>query len=276
MWPKGPFMWKEDRTIYVSVPFTWNLPKLKRYLEMGAPSWDNAIVGGPAVKLMSEYLVGIPNVTVSTADIPGVLQRVNPLATRTTVGCIRHCNFCGIGSGVIEPGGFRELGDWPNLPIICDNNILASSFGHFSEVIDRLSHQPSPDFNQGLDARLLQDYHAYLLSKLRNPTIRLALDSSNPIHQKNWARKVCMLRRWNVKNLTCYVLIGLNTGPREAWDRCEFVKSHKVRPDPMWFHALDALLWNEVTLEQRELGWTKYEQRKIMGYYYKHRGTVGP
>ena len=69
------------------------------------------------------------------------------------------------------------------------------------------------------------------------------------------------------------ILIGFNTGPKEAWERCEWVQSHGVSPSPMWFQPLDALRWNEITPKQKALGWTKSEQRRIMGYFYQRRGT---
>lgn len=271
-WPKGPTYWHEGRRLMVSIPFTWNLPPVKRYLQLGAPSWDTAVVGGPAVKLMPEYLSGISNVAIG-GECPGALQCVNPLATRTTTGCIRKCGFCGIGTGTIEHGGFTELTDWPDLPIICDNNLLAASLSHFDKVMDRLEKHTGVDFNQGLDTRLIHNHHAYRLSRLNKPIVRLALDSSNPVYKQKFQRVVWMLRRWGVKNLHCYALIAFNTGPDEAWDRCEFIEHHKAKAYPMWFHPLDALKWNSITKRQRELGWDKKEQRRIMGYYYQHRGT---
>jgi len=42
----------------------------------------------------------------------------------------------------------------------------------------------------------------------------------------------------------------------------------------MWFHRLDQLERNIVTHEQQQLGWDDAKRRHIMGYYYKHRGTV--
>lgn len=104
MWPKGPTYWVESRVLNVSIPFTWNLPAVRHALMCRDLFWDTAIVGGPAVELMPDYLTGMSWVTIGR-DCPGVLQRINPLATRTTEGCTRTCGFCGIGSGKIEGGG---------------------------------------------------------------------------------------------------------------------------------------------------------------------------
>jgi hypothetical protein len=223
---------------------------------------------------MPDFLAELSDRVVTWTDPgpEGILQRVNPQATRTTTGCIRHCSFCGIGTGCIEPGGFQELPDWPDRSVICDNNLLASSLDHLGKAMDRLEHHEGVDFNQGLDTRLFHDYHAYRLSRLKYPTVRLALDSSNPKYQQKFQRVVWMLRRRGVKNLHCYALIGHTTGPDEAWDRCEFIQGQKVLPYPMWFHPLNALVWNGISVRQQSLGWNRHEQRKIMGFYYQHRG----
>lgn len=63
-WPRGPFSWSEERKLFVSVPFTWNLPSLRQELEHGSLQYDHVRVGGPAVALMPDFLVGIPGVEV--------------------------------------------------------------------------------------------------------------------------------------------------------------------------------------------------------------------
>lgn len=92
-WPRKPTRWIDNRVLYVSVPFTWNLPEVRADLMQRSFLWDAAIVGGPAVELMPEYLAGIDGVTIGH-DCPGILQRINPQATRTTLGCPNRCGFC--------------------------------------------------------------------------------------------------------------------------------------------------------------------------------------
>ena len=164
-WPKAPYRWQEGETLYISVPFTWNLPAVRNELQQGSWFWKRAQVGGPAVDLMPDYLADIPNVTVG-GSMENVLQRINPDATRTTLGCIRKCAFCGIGTGKIEPGGFRELEDWPDGPIVCDNNLLAASDAHIEKVCFRLKQYGWADFNQGLDVRLMTPERAKLLASI--------------------------------------------------------------------------------------------------------------
>jgi hypothetical protein len=273
-WPKKITMWQEADTGYMSIPFTWMLPAARAMLEqrdMFASRW---IVGGPAVKLLPDYLSGISGAIIGD-DMPGVLQRVNPMATRTTVGCPNRCKFCGIGQRLIE-GDFRELDDWPDKPIICDNNLLAASRQHFDRVIDRLVKWGWCDFNQGLDAAHLTDYHARRIAEIKKPIVRLALDSD--ARRDVWTQAYKRLHAAGVAkhNIRTYVLCGFHSTPEADWDRCEYVARFNLKPYPMWFHGLAQLKANIVTPEQIQLGWTDAERRNLMGWYYKHRGHRGP
>lgn len=269
MWPKGPTRWIEDRTLFVSVPFTWNLPDVRAELLQRDFRWDTARVGGPAVDLLPDYLAGLEHVAVG-GEMPGVLQRVNPQATRTTLGCPNKCGFCGIGRGLIEPGGFRELDDWPDLPIICDNNLLAATEAHLERVMARLAVHGWADFNQGLDARLMTPEKARLIAGIGQPLCRMALDAPAT---DAVATAIEMLRSAGVAKarIRVYCLIGYDSGPDEAWRRCEWVEAQGIKAYPMWFHGLGGLEWNAVTDEQRDLGWDDPERKAIFGWYYQHR-----
>lgn len=273
-WPKGFTHWTQGGVPHISVPFTWNLPQLCEWLERCL--FDHVVVGGPGVYLMPEYLEGLPMVDIQYSA-PDILQRVNPMATRTTTGCINKCRFCGIGEGYIEPGGMVELEDWPDNPILCDNNILAASPEHFDRVMERLevwdSKKVQTDFNQGVDARLLNEHHAERIGRLKKMMTRLAMDSMGLA--EHWERAFGLLRDHGVPKfrIRSYVLIGFKTGPEEAWTRCEWVETHGVKALPMWFHPLNALKWNAVTEEQKALGWTDELRRQIMRWYYQHTGS---
>ena len=272
-WPKAPTSWIEQRIFYISIPFTWHLPQVKAHLMQQSFLWDSAVVGGPAVSLLPTFFEDCPHVTTKKQS-PGVLQRINPYATRTTIGCPNNCKFCGVKR---INGNFIELEDWPNLPIIIDDNLLAASEQHFDRVIDRLiqwNQWKWTDFNQGLDSRLLTDYHAKRLAQIQKSMIRLALD--NMTYAETWETAFERLRRAGIAktNIRSYALIAFNTDPGEAWCRCEWIESHGIKVLPMWHHPLDALRENTVTKEQRELGWTDYERRRIMQWFYQHKKAV--
>ncbi len=272
MWPRGPTKWIEGRLLRVSIPFTWNLPKVRAMLMQRSFLWDRAEVGGPAVELMPNFLNGMDWVEIGH-ECPNVLERINPRATRTTLGCTRRCRFCAIGEGRID-GEFTELADWPDKPVLCDNNLLAASDRHVERVLARLIDLGEADFNQGLDARLLTDDHAAMIARIKAPIVRLAMDHMGMADE--WDGAFDRLRSAGIakKKIRSYCLVGFKTDPTEAWQRCEWVERHGVKAYPMWFHPLDALEYNAVTDEQQALGWSKEAQAHIMGYYYQHRGQV--
>lgn len=269
-WPKGPTYWIDNRILYASIPFTWNLISVKGELSQRNFDWDTAIVGGPAVELIPGFFNDLPHVSEGH-DAPGILQRINPLATRTTIGCNRKCKFCGVGRGKIEQGGLVELDDWPDLPVLCDNNILASSEAHFDKVIERLKGHGWADFNQGIDARLLTPYHAKRLREIGKPIIRLALDNMGYADQWENAFSILRSASFPLNLIRSYALVGFDSTPEEAWIRCKWIEDHKVIALPMWFHKLNAMEVNQVTKAQKTLGWSDYERRRIMQWYYQHK-----
>jgi len=95
-------------------------------------------------------------------------------------GCIRNCPFCAVKK--LEPG-FRAKKSIRYLVysehqkvILWDNNILASPYWEniFSELEDL---KMEVDFNQGLDARLIDLNVVLRLKKLKTSIIRLAYDT---------------------------------------------------------------------------------------------------
>lgn len=235
-WPGKPITWQRGDQTYISIPFTWNLPEVRERLLNGDLYSDKkAIVGGPAVSLLPKFLA---DVAIIGGAAPGMLQRVNPLATRTTVGCPRACGFCGVST--IEPE-YRELADWPDGSIICDNNLLAASRAHVNRVMDRLKHHHGVDFNQGLDARLLERWHAERLAEL-DATIRLSWDY--PDEEKYIVRALTYLRMAGIprKRIRVYMLINFRETQEEALYRAQVLYyGLGVTPFPMRFNPLDTL-----------------------------------
>jgi hypothetical protein len=257
-WPKREFEWIENGVLHISVPFTWCLPRVQKRI---ASTWMPVKVGGPAVYLIPNYLKGAE----IGHDANGALQRINPMATRSTVGCPRRCPFCAVPR---TEGRLLELSDWPDLPIYCDNNILAASLGQFDRVMDRLEGHGWGDFNQGVDAGFLNEHHAERMVRVKGLMVRLALDSQRD--KKAWSRAYTILRSQGIpKNrIRSYVMVAFNTGVDEAWERCKWVKGHGVLPLPMWYHPLNAMRENIVTEQQKELGWNNKERMRIMRHYY--------
>lgn len=254
-WLKDIAQKQIGNSLYLSVPFTWLLPKA---LEIAKSHKGKVFAGGPAVKLMPDYLA---NVAKCNIELPGSLNPLewhNPLATFTTRGCVNACGFCAVPK--IE-GEFVELKDFPVKPVVCDNNFLASSKAHFDRVIDRLKCLPYVDFNQGLDARLFTAYHAGRLAELKKVCIRFAFDDVNL--EGVVADAFALAKQHGHKDFGCYVLIGFDDTPDEALYKLEKVRSWGILPNPMRYQPLDAIEKNSYVAP----GWTEYELRRVMKYY---------
>lgn len=265
-WPKATTMWVDNGTLYASIPFTWELPVVERQLGW----YKRVVVGGPAVRIMPSYFDQHSQVEIGN-DMPGLLQRINPMATKTTTGCVRKCGFCAVPA---MEGKLKCLPDWPDLPILIDNNLLAAPKAHFDRVIDRLVKWGWADFNQGLDSRLLTEYHAKRISEIKKPLVRLSLDSMEYVD--DWNRAFDILRGVGIAkhNIRSYALIGFDSDRTEAWDRCHYIQDKGIKVLPQWFHELDAMEHNIVTDKQRDLGWSDYDRRSIMQWFYQHKVAV--
>lgn len=269
-WPKKPIFWKMSNTLFISVPFTWNLPKLHSMIES---IWKKnnkckIKIGGPATTILPNFFSEIDFVEVG-GDIDGVLQRVNPLATKTSLGCIRKCKFCAIGSRNLE-GPFIELEKWPDLPILIDNNILATSTKHFDKVIDKLKKHSWADFNAALDLRLLNEYHAKRVAEIQDPLCRLAFDNDGmeTLFEKGYN----LLRSVGIPNsrIQVYCLTGFNTSPDVIWKRCEWISKFGVWVHPTWFHEIDQLKFNQISEKQSKIGWTRENKTKLFQHFWNH------
>lgn len=277
IWRSGILTWEDADALCISVVFTWFLPQARKYAE--AMRHRRVRIGGPAVGLMPQYLEGCG--AEIGGDYPGVLQRYNRYATRTSIGCGRKCKFCGVPKVAAirakELSGLpiMPLPDWPDLPVIADDNLLmVRPAFHFDRVLDRLEKHEWCDFNQGTDARLLTDYHAERFARLKRPTIRMALDSMSYVEA--WDRALERLLRAGVakSNIRTYCIMAFGTTPDECWKTCAYVEKKGIKPLPMWFHELDALERNKVTERQAALGWNDYERRKLMQWFYQHKRAV--
>jgi len=259
-WSKKALEWIDGNKAYISVAFTWDLPKAKERASTLVTEGYTVYAGGPACLLMPEYLSDVAHVNALEVS---ALERHNPEATFTSRGCVRNCKFCAVPK--IE-GKLVELDNWPVRPIVCDNNLLACSKAHFDKVVDRLKPLKKIDFNQGLDARLLTKYHADRLAELDCMT-RLAFDSVN--YESQFMRAYEALRKAKIakRRIRVYVLIGFDDTPEDALYRLELVRSLKITPNPMRYQPLDILKKNSYVSPD----WTDKELKRYMRYWSRLR-----
>src|SRR3990172_7524455 len=126
-----------------------------------------------------------------------------------TRGCFRNCSWCVVPK---KEGKLRKNADLEEFVVykkvvLMDNNILGCEHGiEQIEQIARLGLKV--DFNQGLDARLIDKNVAKLLGKVSwLKPVRLSCDTKDQMFYV--AKAVGLLRFYNVlpKTYFCYVLV---------------------------------------------------------------------
>jgi hypothetical protein len=269
-WKKSPLIWREGNTEYISIVFTWDLPKIKAMVQQKKIGVDRRIIGGPALKIFPDYFSGDP---VEIQDCyPGVLQKYNPLATITSQGCHNTCEFCAVKYIHPKKQAFKSF---PILPVVCDDNLLAFGRDHLYSVIDKLKDLEWVDFNQGLSARLIYGY-GWKFAQLKNPIIRLAWDKDNLTDERDIARAIEELKKEGIpaRNIRCYVLIGYNDTPRTALYRLETLyKEYGIKPNPMRYQKISGPYYAFHKNSYVHPAWTDAELKRFMSYWSNLRYT---
>jgi len=188
---------------------------------------------------------------------------VDAYFARVSVGCIRKCKFCAVP--ILEPK-FRYLqsisyqinevisqfGEKKDL-VILDNNILALK--NISDIILEISNLGfarntrfdnklrNVDFNQGIDARLINREIAQTLSKICLYPVRLAVDNTSIIDKYKNAIKT--LSDNGFSYYTTYVMFNFDDNPQDFYKRLklnlELSLIHNIRITgfPMKFVPID-------------------------------------
>lgn len=127
----------------------------------------------------------------------------------TTRGCIRRCSFCVVpkAEGDVKP--YADIAEFKrsdsNEVVLLDNNILASEHGR-SQLLWSIENRVKIDCNQGLDARLVDEEVALLLSRVRwIRCIRFSCDHNSMVNIV--LRATEMIRKHKNAQVFCYVLV---------------------------------------------------------------------
>jgi hypothetical protein len=161
-------------------------------------------------------------------------------------GCIRKCSFCAVPALEGKPFQSRPTTRIRHLVhpdhkrvILWDNNILGEA--HWREVVAELKEmQVEADFNQGLDARLVNEESAKALTEINLPTLRLAYDFVNM--RDAMQRCVITLRkaltRTRYRHVCCYVLYNYKDTPQDLFSRVRDLLAWGVSAYPMRYQPL--------------------------------------
>ncbi len=161
-------------------------------------------------------------------------RKINTSITFTSRGCRRHCNFCNVNT--LEPDFFIKEG-WEQdinydykYVTLWDNNFLQSP--NFDKDCEKLiKFNKIVDFNQGIDARLYDEYKAELLSKIRIQPIRFAFDDIG--YEKALLKAISIAKKKTDTEIRVYVLFNYNDTPEELYYRINLLNKEGVLSFPM-------------------------------------------
>ncbi|MHB8559992.1 MAG: radical SAM protein [Thermoplasmataceae archaeon] len=283
--------------IYITSLFTYSWKPVHESIEFYHKMFPNAeiYVGGIYATLMSQHVrqvfpyanvhLGLVKEAENMLPAYHLLKQVDKWKdwdrsiVFTSRGCIRKCQFCVVPK--VE-GGMRD--EKPSIldlmhpnhkkVTIWDNNFLASPYA--KSMLKELSdHGIEADFNQGLDARLMDEETAGLLADVKSKTIHMAYDWpwEGPYIQK--AINLLGDAGYKKKNLIFYMLYnfwdeGHKKGdtPEDFLLRLKNLMKWGASVYPMRFIPLNSLtrtgyvspLWNAEQLEMIA------DARRVLGF----------
>lgn len=189
-----------------------------------------------------------------------------------TRGCIRKCAFCAVPRLEGKTWGpARSISDLVHPDhkkvVLWDNNILGVS--NWKDVVAELRGlKIGVDFNQGLDARLINDDVAQTLSGLRVNPIRMAYDIPGERTALERAIPALEAAGFNRRRIIVYTLYNFTDTPQEFLNRVVDLLSWGVVSYPMRYEPLNSLVKNKYisphwTARQLEM---VASARRVMGY----------
>lgn len=245
-----PLIRPEADEVHVSVTFTWDIAAGQRLQKAWAQYYPNVLLGGPAF--------GDPG----GEFVPGVYLREG--TTITSRGCNRTCPWCLVPE---REGKLRPLIVQPG-HIIADNNLLQTGREHMAWVFAMLRAQKERAvFAGGLDPRLVDDWVADQLWRLRIEQVFLSADSNHALTALTEAvARLSFLKR---KRLRCYVMIGYCGESRSAAAlRLEAVWNIGCIPFAQLYQPADhyinySLEWRRLARQWSRPALTKWAHRQI-------------
>lgn len=146
-----------------------------------------------------------------------------------TRGCIRNCRWCIVPK---KEGRIKPYRSWKELVrpdtdrlVLMDNNILACEYG-IGQLESLIASRYRIDLNQGMDARLVNDYIAKMLSQIKwIRFIRFSCDQKSQIEPVK--KTIESLGRYGVKPYRIFIYLLVTKDVQDAADRVEELKVYK-------------------------------------------------
>ncbi len=226
----------EADEVHISVTFTWDLGKAEQMAEAWRVLGVPVKLGGPAF--------GKPGGDF----VPGLYVKEG--ATITSRGCPNNCPHCGVPA---REGGLRELPILDGWNVL-DDNLLACSDAHVEAVFQMLERQPyRAEFTGGLEAKLLQPWHARRMREIMTKRMYFAYDEPPDLEPLMAAGKIMRQEghKFSSHRMACYVLCNFLPGDTIEKAEARVVETIKAgfMPFPMVYRDYSG---------KREQAWKKW------------------
>lgn len=237
----------------------------------------------------------------------------NAYITYMTRGCIRKCSFCAVPTLEPEFNNYLTLrdniatinqyyGEKRNLMLL-DNNILASSeLELIVEELCELGYYRSNksynyqingktrkatkyiDFNQGTDARLLDENKIKLLSRLEIRPLRIAFDNFKEKDVTIYKNAMLLAAKYEFKSLSNYMLFNYMDKPSDLYNRIktnielnEHFQNNNQKTSIWCFPMKYSPISGDYSKNRKYIGrfWTKKQLRAIQCILNATHGVVG-
>lgn len=147
-----------------------------------------------------------------------------------TRGCPNHCKWCVVPR---KEGKIRPYRNWEeivrqdtNKLVLMDNNILACEYG-IRQLESLIGSGYKIDLNQGMDARLVNEQTAKILSELEwIKYIRFSCDQKTQIEPIK--RTVELLKRYGIRPYRIFIYLLVTADIEDAVCRVEALKGYKA------------------------------------------------
>lgn len=147
-----------------------------------------------------------------------------------TRGCPNHCRWCIVPE---KEGGIRPYRTWRDIArpdtdklVLMDNNILACKHG-IEQLESLTSSGYKIDLNQGMDARLVTDEIADILSRLKwIRFIRFSCDQKSQIEPIR--HTIDLLGKYGIKPYRIFIYLLVTQDLADASERVEALKGYKA------------------------------------------------
>lgn len=258
---------QEPDVIYITSLFTWSWEPVWKAVRFYSTNFPNSELwlGGLYASLMPEHaaLSGIrpericrglfakaEKLCPDYSLVPEWNKKDKASIIFSSRGCVRNCGFCAVPQleGRIRSNtpSIKDL-IWPEHTkvILFDNNFLASP--NWKRVLNEIKKLDlRVDFNQGLDARLVSQTAAKMISQIKiDKVVRLSYDYRKM--GPDVKRAITILKSAGIKgkSILVYTLYNFTDDPQDFFDRMRDILRWGAVCYPMRYEPLRTLFKNQ-------------------------------